>query len=99
MFILARNGASYARLRFNVGPHGDTEIPVEVDYSRPFPGCDTDAWENEYLTNVLPEILALENEVSSLSGPVAANYFDDESWEEDWGDLTNAQEAFEGFFL
>ena len=52
MFILARQGQTYARLRFNVGPGGAIQIPVEVDYSRPFPGSDLDAWEQEYLANV-----------------------------------------------
>lgn len=56
MFILACGGQTYARLRFNVGPGGAAEIPVEVDYSRPFTGCDSDAWEQAYLANVHPEI-------------------------------------------
>ncbi len=55
MFILARQGQSYARLRFNVGPGADIEIPVSVDFSRPFAGCDWDGWEEEYLTNVQPQ--------------------------------------------
>ena len=35
MFILAREGQSYARLRFNIGPRSELEIPVSVDYARP----------------------------------------------------------------
>ena len=54
MFIIAREGQTYARLRFNVGPGGEIEIPVKVDYSRPFPGSDMDAWEQEYVANVCP---------------------------------------------
>ena len=52
MFILARGGKSYARLRFNVGPSGNAVIPVEIDYHSPFAGSDRDAWEAEYLANV-----------------------------------------------
>ena len=52
MFILARQGQTYARLRFNVGPGGAIEIPVEVDYSRPFSCSDMEVWEQEYLANV-----------------------------------------------
>jgi hypothetical protein len=52
MFILARGGQSFARLRFNVGPGGELLIPVEVDYSRPFAASDFGAWQAEYQANV-----------------------------------------------
>ncbi len=52
MFILAREGQSYTRLRFNVGPGAEIELPVCVDYSRSFLASRPDAWEAEYLTNV-----------------------------------------------
>jgi len=48
MFILARGGKSYARLRFNVGPGGDVRVPVAVDYSQPFDASDFDAWGAEF---------------------------------------------------
>ena len=52
MFILARGGQSYARLRFHVGPGGDVDLPVRVDYSRPFAASDHAAWRAEYLAAV-----------------------------------------------
>ncbi len=52
MFIVARGGKSYARLRFSVGPGGQVVIPVEVDYSQPFGPSDNDAWEAEYKANI-----------------------------------------------
>ena len=52
MMVLASDGAAYARLRFNVGPGGEAEIPVEVDFARPFAGSDAEAWEAEYRANV-----------------------------------------------
>jgi len=60
MFILACEGQSYARLRFNTGarntgPRADLKIRVEIDYSRPFAACDLKSWENEYLDNVYPQ--------------------------------------------
>jgi hypothetical protein len=55
MFILAQNGESYARLRFNVGPGGELPIPVSVDYRRLFSASDHDAWKNEYAANVQEE--------------------------------------------
>ncbi|MCA9177985.1 MAG: Mov34/MPN/PAD-1 family protein [Planctomycetales bacterium] len=52
MFILARGGQSYARLRFTKGPGADMEIPVTVDYSRSFTGSEHEQWEGEYHSNV-----------------------------------------------
>lgn len=54
MFILARGGATYARLRFNVGPGGNLLIPVQVDYGQPFAGTDFAVWQEEYEDNVRP---------------------------------------------
>ena len=79
MFVLAKGGKSYARLRFNVGPGGSGVIPVEVDYSYPFGPSDQQAWETEYQANIKAESffksfgsqvnLGLEEDVSSYSVP------------------------------
>lgn len=58
MFIVAQNGETYARLRFNVGPGGETVLPVEVDYSVPFDASAHEAWEQEYNANIEPEPLS-----------------------------------------
>jgi proteasome lid subunit RPN8/RPN11 len=52
MFILARGGQTYARLRYNVGPGAEFKLPVEVDFSRPFDGTNFEAWQDEYLAKV-----------------------------------------------
>ena len=52
MFILARGGQTYARLRYNVGPGAEIKLPVEIEYGRPFTGSNMHAWEAEYLANV-----------------------------------------------
>ena len=52
MFILARTGKTYARLRFNVGPRGDVLIPAQIDYGQTFKGSDHAAWLEEYEQNV-----------------------------------------------
>jgi hypothetical protein len=59
MFVLARGGRTYARLQFNVGPAGSMEIPVEVDFHRPFGAADQVAWKREYTD-------AVENEADWL---------------------------------
>jgi hypothetical protein len=98
MFILACDGQSYARLRFNVGPGADLVIPVGIDYSRPFDGCDTEAWEQEYLSNVQPAPPVCN--VAPGTEPVLASPFDDEltdDWRESWYDYVNDDETVEGF--
>ena len=89
MFILARGGQSYARLRFNVGPGGDLDLPVSVDYSRPFTGSDHAAWKAEYLACVeRAEPLRLEKRDFSLPPESAATRdpWDDDHWWLDWPD-------------
>lgn len=54
MFILARNGATYARLQWNVGPRGAIELPVTVDYAQPFAASNACAWQDEYDRCVMP---------------------------------------------
>jgi proteasome lid subunit RPN8/RPN11 len=59
MFILAKGGKVYCRLRFNAGPGGETILPVEVDYTESFAGSDVATWHAEYDLNVHPEPLEL----------------------------------------
>ena len=75
MFILARGGAAYARLRFHVGPGGSILVPVEVDYSREFPGSNHAAWEEEYMANVELALLS--------TGLFEPGFIDD--WPGGWG--------------
>jgi len=71
MFILARGGDCYARLRFNSGPGGESDLPVQVDYSRDFHGSDFDAWEIEYMQDVQVETPAVTTKgCSSKSKPL-----------------------------
>jgi len=58
MFVLGRTGKTYVRLRFNVGPGGEGEIPVEVDYRRPFGPSDHEAWETEYRAHIRKDELS-----------------------------------------
>ena len=48
MFILARGGASYARLRFNTGPRAELILRVEIDFQRPFGSTAEELWRAEY---------------------------------------------------
>jgi proteasome lid subunit RPN8/RPN11 len=59
MFILAQDDSAYAQLRFNIGPGGQMEIPVQVDFGRPFLASDQQAWEAEYQVTIQPEPFAL----------------------------------------
>ena len=55
MFIVARGGQTYARLRFSAGPGGELELPVEVDFQQPFAAADHPAWSLEYQQRVSEE--------------------------------------------
>ena len=72
MVILARGGRSYARLRFHVGPGGDIELPVQVDYTRPFAASDHETWLAEYQANVeFWEVLPLARpELAAVQDPL-----------------------------
>jgi len=52
MFILAKGGETYARLRFNVGPRASQLMNVEVDYSQPFEASNNFEWKREFDANV-----------------------------------------------
>jgi len=73
MFVLASTGKTYARLRFNVGPGGSVQIPVEVDFDCEFGPSDREAWEAEYKANVRPFAwpgIALEKSTANGCTPV-----------------------------
>lgn len=87
MFILAEQGACYARLQFNVGPCGSLELPVEVDFSRPFKGSDVSAWEEEYLQNVTADLPLSHLMDDRFWEPRCSDPFDDEvpaAWQDAW---------------
>ena len=52
MAIIAQDGSTYARLRFNTGPGGEVKIPVCVDYNCEFNASDIEAWQQKYMANV-----------------------------------------------
>ena len=67
MFILARGGETYARLRFNTGPGSELILPVEIDYRQAFAGTDVTAWKAEYKQMVFVE--PLESSQKRSAGP------------------------------
>ncbi len=52
MSIVARSGASYSRLQFNVGPRATKRLRTCVDYGSQFRGADHVRWLNEYVRTV-----------------------------------------------
>jgi hypothetical protein len=89
MFILARNGTTHARLRFNVGPGGEATARVEVDFSYPFAASDEAAWEAEYHHAVVTSSLEIQEEADMYPGRqlhalVIDTWPDD--WPSEWGD-------------
>jgi hypothetical protein len=94
MFILARAGKTYCRLRFNVGPGASMLIPVEVDYRSEFGASDHASWRDEYDFNIHAEPLGFELPKTESTfghsppslGELLADVHDDrelwQSWEE-----------------
>ena len=62
MFIVAQDGSTYARLRFNAGPGGEVKIPVCIDYGFEFNAADFEVWKQQYKANVI------EDEIFKLTG-------------------------------
>jgi len=60
MFVLGQGGKTYVRLRFNVGPGGDLELPVKVDYRAPFASSNNKVWETEYKSNIIEDCSCLD---------------------------------------
>lgn len=87
MFILARQGHSYARLRFHVGPGGDVDLPVQVDYSRPFVASDHAAWKEQYAACVqtTDPLWTAQRDPFPPTGPVTAlDPWDEDDWLLGW---------------
>lgn len=63
LFIAARGGASYARLRFNTGPGGELLLPVGVRWDLPLDAVDPDAWRAEYEANVVEELASVSTRI------------------------------------
>ncbi|MFN3166974.1 MAG: hypothetical protein ACE37H_07915 [Phycisphaeraceae bacterium] len=59
MFILAKGGQTYARLRFNTGPGGEMLMRVHIDYSQPFESSDQEAWAEDFMRHIHPEAAEL----------------------------------------
>jgi len=93
MFILAQGGRTFARLRFHVGPGGDVELPVQVDYSRPFAASDHAAWQKEYMAAVEAAEDFLERSRFPLDPVAAALDPCDEDWFSAWDRLFPGEEV------
>jgi hypothetical protein len=65
-----------------------------VDFSEEFDGSDWDAWEEEYLTNVVPQVMSRTSARAKTSSPFAE--FDEEQlermWREEWSEYAMQHE-------
>ncbi|MBA4107546.1 MAG: hypothetical protein C0485_17555 [Pirellula sp.] len=72
MAIVARSGASYARLAFGVGPGGELELPVEVAFETAFAGSDRLSWQAEFERSVTLRAEPAEESFSLLDDSLGA---------------------------
>ncbi len=83
MFIIANGGATYCRMKINIGPGVVKEIKVVVDWTVPFCGTDRQAWEKEYKENVTKcEFAVIGTE--GLTDPLWSNYPENELLLNEW---------------
>ena len=82
MFIIARSGDTYARLRFNTGPGGEIELATTIDYRADFPASDRTAWEQEF-TKAVHDTTIVSSTVD-VSAPLGYRDPFDEEWYDEW---------------
>lgn len=91
MFILARQGETYARLRFNVGPGGSLLLQAQVEFQVQFAGSAHARWAQEYQSHVLPGNISSPfpplrmpqaHEISEIWELGVADSFDDGEFQE-----------------
>jgi proteasome lid subunit RPN8/RPN11 len=90
MFILARGGQSFARLRYNLGPGADFDLRVEVDFGQSFTGSNEKVWQLEYEQFVRPKTLSPPTE-HRLLPTTRIGKTDD--WYELWDEYVGAFES------
>jgi len=84
MFILARGGATYARLQGACGLPISQALAVEIDFAQPFAGSDQEAWEAEYLRCVRPRThTRFFNEIEPPPRHLAGQWEDLRDWPAD----------------
>lgn len=71
MFILARGGATYARLRFGVGPRAALPLAVKVAWHLPFENLDPQAWQREHAEKVTLTSVEAAVDPSAVYAPSA----------------------------
>jgi proteasome lid subunit RPN8/RPN11 len=83
MFILARDGATYARLRFNAGPGGQILIPVGVRWNDLLGDIDEEAWADEYAANVdlLRESISFSTKEKPARSKASSSQQDDDPFD------------------
>jgi hypothetical protein len=84
MFILARGGKNYGRLRFNIGPGAAIAIESQVDYHAPFTGSNEPTWAHEHDQNVLKK--PWRSETTETMDPEGAGSSAQhlQAWPDDW---------------
>jgi hypothetical protein len=99
MFILARGGQSYCRLRFNIGPGGEVLLPADVDYGSEFSASDHPSWRLEYEATVQLQQEVSQASISNLDGTKVRSMQStealDEGWYDAWIDYTHEDHPWE----
>jgi proteasome lid subunit RPN8/RPN11 len=93
MFILARGGATYARMQLRAGPGAAVQLPVRLDWQTPFGGSDERAWQTEYELCVRQFVDPSWQEPHEQRFAVADSDLADVPWEPHWPTPSPFEEA------
>jgi proteasome lid subunit RPN8/RPN11 len=65
-FILAKEGQTYCRIRYNVGPGTEVLIDSEVDFKQPYDGTDFNEWSEDFKDKVTKQVYTYTSDLNKL---------------------------------
>jgi len=101
MVIIAKDGDTHCKVRFNNGPCGEDELEIKCDINPPFEGIsqeEYEGWEDEYQRNILVGSGSVTHYSSGPHGYMGRGRYsgDDDEWERAWGGHNDGRSGFRG---
>ncbi len=93
MLIISESGATYCRMKMNVGPGVEKQLKVQVDFSQDFPVSNHSEWNAEYKDNVTvePTFRMTGKELRATQSAFSPNNLNEHPW---WDNLEQEAVGF-----